>query len=150
MMEMLSQLGTLNFGGLSGLRLPALVTVLVYALNVRSGIAVGNARRKFKVDPPGTAGPPEFQRAFHAHNNNAEQYPQFLAVMWVTAVFVDGLCAGSIGLFWVALRHLYVSRYHRTGEGLGRYTVPAYMCINVMCVLILLKITLTYAKDLIA
>ena len=144
---MLSQLGTLNFGELSRLRLPALVTVLVYALNVRSGIAVGNARRKFKVDPPSTAGPPEFQRAFRAHNNNAEQYPQFLAIMWVTAVFVDGLFAGSIGLFWITMRHLYVSRYHRTSEGLLTYTIPAYLCLTTMSFSILFKIALSFAYD---
>lgn len=140
-------LSKLSFGGLSTLRLPALVTVLVYGLNVRSGIAVGNARLKYKVSPPSTEGPAEFQRAFRAHDNNAEQYPQFLALMWVTAVFVNGLFAGSCGLFWVLMRHLYVSRYHRTSEGLGTYTVPAYLSLSLMSLSILVKISLTFASD---
>ncbi len=146
-MEWLSEWGTLSFSEISALRLPALVTVLVYGLNVRSGIAVGHARRKYKIDPPAVTGPPEFERAFRAHNNNAEQYPQFLALMWVTAVLVNGLFAGSVGLFWVAMRHLYVSRYHRTAEGLTIYTIPAYLCLSGMSLLILSKIVLSFAKD---
>ncbi len=146
-MGWLADWGTLSFGEVSTLYLPALVTVLVYALNARSGIAVGNARRKHNVNPPTATGPPEFQRAFQAHNNNAEQYPLFLALMWVTAVLVNGVFAGAVGLFWVAMRHLYVSRYHQTGEGLGMYTIPAYHCLSAMSLAILLKIALSFAKD---
>ena len=71
-------------------------------------------------------GPAEFERAFQAHNNNAEQYSQFLALMWVTAVLVNGLFAVLVGLCWVTERHLYVSRYHRTAEGLTIHTCYAY------------------------
>lgn len=140
-------LATKSAGNVSTFHLPAFVTVLVYALNVRSGIAVGNARVKHKVNPPSVDGPPEFLRAFRAHLNNAEQYPQFLALMWATAFIVNDVFAGICGLFWVLMRHLYVSHYHRTGDGLGRYTIPAYHTLSLMSISILGKIALSIAKD---
>lgn len=144
MTETLKMLGTLRYPPLVALRLPALVTVLVYGLNVRSGVAVGNARQKYKVSMPGCTGPEEFNRIFRAHANNAEQYPQFLALMWVFSVTVDPFVGGTLGLLWVVFRHLYVSRYHRTIEGLGTYTIPAYLILTGMSMAIMVKIALSF------
>jgi glutathione S-transferase len=118
----------MEYPPLADLRLPAICTVLVFALNLRSGIAVGVARRKYKVPFPETDGPVEFKRSFRAHCNNAEQYPQFLALMWTCAVFSSGQLAGIIGLIWIAARHVYVSAYQK-GAFVGYGTVPAYFCL---------------------
>jgi uncharacterized MAPEG superfamily protein len=114
-------------------RICAIVTVLVYMTNARSGVAVGAARERLKVPFPKTTGPAEFERHFRAHANNAEQYPQFLALMWVFGIFVNALVAGGLGVVWVILRNLYVSRYHTTSD-LGQiemFTIPAYMILTV-------------------
>lgn len=109
-------------------RLCAFVTVLVFLLNVRSGLAVGTARDKYNLKAPICKGPPEFERVFRAHANNAEQYPQFLALMWVFAVMVHANLAGLMGMFWIILRHLYVSAYHN-GGAIANYTIPAYLLL---------------------
>jgi glutathione S-transferase len=125
---------------LDELRMPALCTVLLVLLNIASGRAVGNARIKCKVLFPATEGPPEFNRAFRAHANNAEQYPQFLALMWTCAVFVSARLAAWIGLLWIALRVLYVRTYHRGGD-IVRFTLPSYACLFGYSVLILVTVT---------
>jgi glutathione S-transferase len=110
-------------------RICAVVTVLVFLLNTRSGIAVGDARKRFKIPLPKTTGDAEFERIFRAHANNAEQYPQFLALMWVFAVFVNGIVAGCMGVVWLILRNQYVTRYHTTAENLQMFTVPSYFVL---------------------
>lgn len=123
-------------------RICAVVTVLVYMLNARSGIAVGTARDKFGVPMPKTIGPVAFERAFRTHANNAEQYPQFLFLMWVFAVFVNATVGGILGVVWVVLRHCYVTRYHATGEKakVTVFTIPAYMILSFYSVGILFTV----------
>ena len=129
-------------------RLCAFVTAMVYVLNTRSGIAVGWAREKYKVPVPLTKGPVEFERAFRAHCNNAEQYPQFLACMWVFAVFVNATIAGILGMFWIVMRHLYVTEYHKGGDNITRYTIPAYLCMSIWSLGIVLSIVYGFVRDL--
>lgn len=110
-------------------RLCAIVTILLHGLNVRSGIAVGMARQKYNIPLPKLTGPVEFERIVRAHANNAEQYPSFLALMWVCAFFVHANLAGVLGLVWLWFRHNYVTAYHASGENLGSYTVPSYFVL---------------------
>jgi glutathione S-transferase len=133
----------MDFPPLEDLRLPAVCTVLVYFLNFRSGMAVADARQKHNVPFPSSDGPVEFQRRFRAHSNNAEQYPQFLALMWTCAVFWAGPLAGAVGLIWVASRHMYVSAYHK-GAFLGYWTVPGYLCLLTYCGLIVLAVVKSF------
>lgn len=111
-------------------RICAIVTVLVYLSNSRSGSAVGAARARLKIPFPKTIGNAEFERIFRAHANNAEQYPQFLALMWVFAFFVNAIAAGCLGVAWVVLRNLYVTRYHTTSEKIQMFTIPAYLILS--------------------
>jgi glutathione S-transferase len=60
---------------------PALATLFSIFVFFRLTIAVGNARRKYKVDPPKTAGSVHFERVFRVQQNTVEQYPLFLAVI---------------------------------------------------------------------
>uniref|UniRef100_A0A7S1YB30 Glutathione transferase n=1 Tax=Grammatophora oceanica TaxID=210454 RepID=A0A7S1YB30_9STRA len=126
----------------------AIVTVLVYFLNARSGIAVGRARHKYNVPMPLSNGPSEFQRVFRAHANNAEQYPQFLALMWTTAT-VGGfpLVAGGLGVLWVVLRNLYVSQYHKAAKGVTAYSNPSYMVLGTYAILTLGSIVYRLLKS---
>ena len=129
-------------------RLCALVTVLVYGLNTRSGVAVGMAREKYNVPLPNTKGPQEFERIFRAHSNNAEQYPQFLALMWVFAAYVNADAAGWMGLGWVVCRHLYVSAYHK-GNRVQTYTIPAYLVLSSYSVGIVGVVVWSFIQDFI-
>jgi uncharacterized MAPEG superfamily protein len=115
-------------------RLCAFVTVLVHALNVHSGLAVGKARLEHKVPLPSvTSKSIHFERVVRAHANNAEQYPQFLALMWVFAVVARyETISGLLGCVWVFLRFLYVAAYHK-GENVGTYSVPCYMVLILYC-----------------
>uniref|UniRef100_A0A8C5PX57 Uncharacterized protein n=1 Tax=Leptobrachium leishanense TaxID=445787 RepID=A0A8C5PX57_9ANUR len=45
------------------------------------------ARRKYKISPPTTSGPPEFERVFRAQINCSEYFPMFLAVLWMAGIF---------------------------------------------------------------
>lgn len=127
-------------------RLCAVVTVLVYALNARSGVAVGMAREKHNVPVPQTKGPPEFDRVFRAHANNAEQYPQFVALMWVFAAYVHADAAGAMGLVWIVLRHFYTTAYHK-GDHIQKYTLPAYLILSCYAVGILGVVGWSYVQD---
>jgi glutathione S-transferase len=131
---------TTSSSAMAEYRICAVVTVLVYMLNSRSGIAVGAARDRFKVPIPKTTGPAEFERVFRAHANNAEQSPQFLALMWVFAFFVNGIVAGGLGVLWVLLRNLYVTRYHTTSENVQMFTIPAYMILSFYAVGIFISV----------
>lgn len=128
-------------------RICAVVTVLVYMLNARAGMAVGEARKRLKVPFPKTTGPAEFERVFRAHANCVEQYPQFLALMWVFAIFVNSLVAGCLGVVWVILRNLYVSRYHTTSERVEMFTIPAYLVLTFYGVGILITVLRSSVKE---
>ncbi|XP_045383689.1 leukotriene C4 synthase isoform X3 [Lemur catta] len=55
-----------------------------------------SARRAFRVSPPLTTGPPEFERVYRAQVNCSEYFPLFLATLWVAGVFFhEGLGAGQ-------------------------------------------------------
>lgn len=115
----------LYFNEIDDYGLCVIATVLVYFLNAKSGIAVGKARKEYEVPILQTQGPPEFERVFRAHCNNAEQYPQLLALMWTFAVFVQKDLAGALGIFWIVMRHMYTKQYHESADNVERYTIPA-------------------------
>jgi hypothetical protein len=117
----------------------AVVTVLVHFLNIRSGVAVGEARDKFNI--PVTKGLAEFERVFRAqHYNNTEQYPMFVALMWIFAVFVRGNMAGAMGLGLAGLGGVEKFLCHRVSQGRSGskvHYIPAYLVLNGYCLGIL-------------
>uniref|UniRef100_A0A452RAR2 Leukotriene C4 synthase n=1 Tax=Ursus americanus TaxID=9643 RepID=A0A452RAR2_URSAM len=58
-------------------------------------LQVISARRAFRVSPPLTTGPPEFERVYRAQVNCSEYFPLFLATLWVAGIFFhEGLRSG--------------------------------------------------------
>ena len=111
--------------------LTAVVTVMVLATNIRSGVGVGTARDKYEIKMPKTTGPPGFERAFRAHANNAEQTPLFLAMSWLfAAVSESDRVAAGLGLLWVILRNLYVTEYQEGKGDVRKFTIPAYLVLQ--------------------
>ncbi|XP_063498578.1 leukotriene C4 synthase isoform X5 [Symphalangus syndactylus] len=72
----------------------ATVTLLGVLLQAYFSLQVISARRAFRVSPPLTTGPPEFERVYRAQVNCSEYFPLFLATLWVAGIFFhEGLRA---------------------------------------------------------
>uniref|UniRef100_A0AC11ESI8 Uncharacterized protein n=1 Tax=Ovis aries TaxID=9940 RepID=A0AC11ESI8_SHEEP len=74
----------------------ATVTLLGVLLQAYFSLQVISARRAFRVSPPLTTGPPEFERIYRAQVNCSEYFPLFLATLWVAGIFFhEGLDVGE-------------------------------------------------------
>uniref|UniRef100_A0A4X1VW52 Leukotriene C4 synthase n=1 Tax=Sus scrofa TaxID=9823 RepID=A0A4X1VW52_PIG len=70
----------------------ATVTLLGVLLQAYFSLQVISARRAFRVSPPLTTGPPEFERVYRAQVNCSEYFPLLLATLWVAGIyFHEGL-----------------------------------------------------------
>ncbi|XP_063498577.1 leukotriene C4 synthase isoform X3 [Symphalangus syndactylus] len=94
----------------TGLSVPQLAFThsLCHRANGTMKDEVISARRAFRVSPPLTTGPPEFERVYRAQVNCSEYFPLFLATLWVAGIF-----------FHEGLRALRAAQV-RTGRGAGR------------------------------
>ena len=93
------------------LSLPALMTLLAVLWYVVTGIQVGRARTKYKVEAPATTGDPAFERAYRVQMNELEQLVAFLPAMWIYAWFGNPRFAAiACGVFIVG-RILYAIGY---------------------------------------
>jgi glutathione S-transferase len=92
--------------------LPSLATALAILVLAVMGGNVARARGRYKIQAPATAGPPEFERIYRAHQNMTEQIVVFLPALWLFSVFVSPFWAGLIGLFWVLARIYYAWSYY--------------------------------------
>ncbi|KAL7985805.1 hypothetical protein Chor_010971, partial [Crotalus horridus] len=73
-------------------------------------------RRKFKVSPPITSGPPEFERIFRAQANCSEYFPIFLSLLWVAGIFSHQVLAAFCGLIYLYARYQYFRGYAHSAE----------------------------------
>uniref|UniRef100_A0A8C8SLT9 Leukotriene C4 synthase n=1 Tax=Pelusios castaneus TaxID=367368 RepID=A0A8C8SLT9_9SAUR len=111
----------------------AAVTVLGVLEQAYFALQVIYARRKYKVSPPGTAGPPEFERVFRAQVNCSEYFPVFVSVLWVAGLFFQQGVAAVCGLLYLYARYQYFQRYAVSAQGrLG----PMYFSAKVLWILI--------------
>ena len=93
------------------LSLPALMTLLAILWYVFTGLQVGRARIKYKVEAPATTGAPEFERAYRVQMNELEQLVAFLPPMWIFAWFGNPRWAAIAGAVWIAGRIVYAFGY---------------------------------------
>ncbi|XP_062979385.1 leukotriene C4 synthase [Elgaria multicarinata webbii] len=115
----------------------ATVTILGVLEQAYFAMQVIYFRRKCKVSPPITSGPPEFERIFRAQANCSEYFPIFLSLLWVAGVFSHQVLAASCGLVYLYARYRYFSGYTRCAqERLG----PMYFSAGVLCFLIGLSV----------
>ncbi len=99
----------------------ALITALTVLLVITAMFFVGKARGKHQVHAPATVGPPEFERAFRAHQNTLEQTLTFLPVLWLASIYSHELTAAVLGYVWVLARVAYLFGYLQDAKkrGLG-------------------------------
>ncbi len=93
------------------MELTAIVTVLVLIQYIILSIRVGQARGRYGVEAPATAGHPMFERHFRIHQNTLEQLAVFLPALWLFAAYVSGTVAALFGLAFIAARFVYERGY---------------------------------------
>lgn len=96
---------------MTALPLTALVTVAALFLYFFMGLRVGQARGKYEVAAPATAGHPIFERHFRVHMNTLEWLPMFLAGLWMFAAWHGDMLAAVIGVIWIIGRALFMVAY---------------------------------------
>ncbi|MBZ3880269.1 Leukotriene C4 synthase, partial [Sciurus carolinensis] len=74
------------------------------------------ARRAFRVSPPLTTGPPEFERVYRAQVNCSEYFPLFLATLWIAGIFFHEGAAALCGLVYLFARLRYFQGYKRCAQ----------------------------------
>uniref|UniRef100_A0A8D0H600 Leukotriene C4 synthase n=1 Tax=Sphenodon punctatus TaxID=8508 RepID=A0A8D0H600_SPHPU len=94
----------------------AAVTILAVLEQAYFALQVIYARRKYKVSPPGTSGPPEFERVFRAQANCSEYFPLFVSILWVAGIFFHQGLAALCGLLYLCARYQYFSGYVRSAQ----------------------------------
>ena len=101
------------------LALPALVTLLALAFYVYTGIKVGQARGRYKVEAPTVTGDPAFERVYRVQMNTLEQIVAFLPALWLYVTFGNPFWASGLGLLWIAGRVWYAIGYYRAADKRG-------------------------------
>jgi len=134
--------GTLPRDPFDEFKYPALVTcVFVVCYSLFDTLGVGRARAKYAYfDATNHSGtmPEQVAVALRAQLNQVEQFPSFLAALWLYSFFVDGFSGGVLGGMWTVLRQLYSATYRNSAgkkfpeKGLAKFTVPCYFLINAM------------------
>ncbi|XP_011370273.1 leukotriene C4 synthase [Pteropus vampyrus] len=94
----------------------AIVTLLGVLLQAYFSLQVISARRAFRVSPPLTTGPPEFERVYRAQVNCSEYFPLFLAMLWVAGIFFQEGVAALCGLVYLFERLRYFKGYSRSAQ----------------------------------
>ena len=89
----------------------SLITVLCVAVLAFAMVLVGRARRRHGVVAPAVSGPPEFERAFRAHQNTLEQAVMFLPMLWLATRLSNEMLAAGLGYAWLVGRVWYVIGY---------------------------------------
>ncbi|KAK0063629.1 microsomal glutathione S-transferase 2 [Biomphalaria pfeifferi] len=118
--------------------LPAAVTVAGIHQMFTFAKSVGNARRKYNVQVPETAGPPEFVRVFRAHQNSLEFYPISLAGLWIGSVFFHPVPASVFyGVYLLGRKRYFDGYAEREDKRLpGFYfSLRCLMGLSVLCLL---------------
>ncbi|XP_075869789.1 leukotriene C4 synthase-like, partial [Nelusetta ayraudi] len=96
-------------------------------------LQVIQARRKFSVAPPTTAGPPEFERVFRAQANCSEYFPLFIILLWTSGVFFHQGVSAVCGLLYLAARLRY---FHGYSQSVQQRLAPLYLSAQVLWLLI--------------
>lgn len=93
--------------------LVALVALFVY---IWTGMRVGSARVRFKIDAPATSGDPAFERIYRAQMNTAEQIILFLPALFLFSLTLGDGWGALIGIFWPVGRIHYALAYAKAAE----------------------------------
>ncbi|XP_061044991.1 leukotriene C4 synthase [Eubalaena glacialis] len=98
-------------------------------------LQVISARRAFRVSPPITTGPPDFERIYRAQVNCSEYFPVFLATLWVAGIFFHEGAAALCGLAYLFARLRYFQGYARSAQ---QRLAPLYASAHALWLLVVL------------
>lgn len=110
-----------------------LITTLALILYFFLTFNVGRARIKYKVTPPETSGPADFERVLRVQQNTLEQLILFLPALWLFSLFLNSVVGAAIGTVWLVGRGLYAWGYYQAAEK----RMPGFM-ISVFAIVLLL------------
>ncbi|MBW4425260.1 MAG: MAPEG family protein [Nostoc desertorum CM1-VF14] len=96
--------------------LTSLITTLTLLFYLVITINVSQARTKYKVLPPQTAGDPNFERVLRVQQNTLEQIVFFLPSLWLFSFYVSPLWSTILGAVWLAGRIAYALGYYQAAE----------------------------------
>lgn len=94
-------------------QLVPLVVLLNVLLLIWAMVEVGRARVRYRVPPPATSGPVEFESRFRVQMNTTEQTLMFLPTLWLCSTYFRADVAGLVGLLWILGRVVYALGYYR-------------------------------------
>src|ERR1700744_176200 len=92
----------------------ALVTLLALMFYFFTSVQVSQARAKYGVKLPATAGNEDFERVFRVQMNTLEWLPIFLPSLWLFAVYINDGIAACIGAIWIIGRIVYMIGYTKS------------------------------------
>jgi glutathione S-transferase len=98
--------------------LSAIVTILGLLFYFYTGIRVGGARSKYKIDAPAITGNPDFERVYRVQVNTLEHIVIFLPLLWLATLYFRhlGWLPAAFGLVWIIGRFLYMTGYTAAAE----------------------------------
>lgn len=76
-------------------------------------VEVGRARVRYRVAPPATSGPVEFEARFRVQMNTIEQTVMFLPSLWLCNSYFRADVAGVVGMVWIIGRVIYALGYYQ-------------------------------------
>lgn len=88
-----------------------LLSVLALLQFLYFGILVGNARERFSVPAPATAGNEVFERYFRVQMNTLELLVLFLPALWISSRYVGAPWLGLLGALYLIGRFVYLRGY---------------------------------------
>ena len=93
--------------------LSAIVTVLAMLFYLYTGLRVGSARAKYKIDAPAITGDPNFERVYRVQVNTLEHIVMFIPALWLATIYFRqiGWLPAALGLVWIFGRILYMTGY---------------------------------------
>lgn len=93
--------------------LSAIVTILALLFYFYTGLRVGAARTKYKVEAPAVTGDPMFERAYRVQINTLEYLVIFIPFLWLATLYFRhlGWLPAALGLVWIIGRYLYMTGY---------------------------------------
>jgi|ERR1700722_14801577 glutathione S-transferase len=102
--------------------LSAIVTVLAMLFYLYTGLRVGSARSKYKIDAPAIIGDPNFERVYRVQVNTLEHIVMFIPALWLATIYFRqvGWLPAALGVVWIIGRFLYMTGY--TAEASKRST----------------------------
>ncbi|XP_057706059.1 leukotriene C4 synthase [Corythoichthys intestinalis] len=111
----------------------AAVTVSAVLQQAYFSLQVIGARRKFRVSPPCTSGPPDFERLFRAQANCSEYFPMFVALLWTSGIFFNQGVSCACGALYLYARLRY---FHGYAESAQQRLRPLYVSAALLWLLV--------------